>query len=333
MIASNNPIDDTDSKASKANSIVGDSNFKKTQPKFVPPDGGYGWVVALASCMANMWIVGFLRSYSVLYLSIINQFGGTAYRASWIHAMLTTSGLLMSPVTGLLCTKYGSRKVAIGGGMLAFAGLFLSAFASSITAFIFTLGLLAGLGIGFIVTPGILIVNLYFDKRRTIACAICMSGNAFGAFFMPPLLEYLLSAYGLRGTLLISSALQLHCVVAACLFRPTDVQARIQEQDRKNAMRSARRNSSLPTPAGDFEKKPTWSKLEAYLSLNLDTRRKSSAPQALFYIHAFYASVDMRKPEVTALLSISSAADFCGRFIIGFVADYSNIRTTFLISA
>ncbi|KAA0191872.1 hypothetical protein HAZT_HAZT004618 [Hyalella azteca] len=217
---------------------------------FIPPDGGYGWVVALASCMANIWTIGFLKSYSVLYLRIMNEFGDSAYRASWIHALLNMSGLLLCPVTGVLCVKFGSRRVAIAGGLLAFCGLLSSAFATSVSTLVFTLGLLVGVGVGWITTPGILIVNLYFDKRRTIACAICVSGSAIGGFFMPMLLEYLLSEYGLRGTLLISSALELQCVVAACLFRPTDIQARIQEQDRRRALRSVRKSSTSLAAAG-----------------------------------------------------------------------------------
>ncbi|XP_018015041.1 uncharacterized protein LOC108671951 [Hyalella azteca] len=251
------------------------SKLKTKEPQFIPPDGGYGWVVALASCMANIWTIGFLKSYSVLYLRIMNEFGDSAYRASWIHALLNMSGLLLCPVTGVLCVKFGSRRVAIAGGLLAFCGLLSSAFATSVSTLVFTLGLLVGVGVGWITTPGILIVNLYFDKRRTIACAICVSGSAIGGFFMPMLLEYLLSEYGLRGTLLISSALELQCVVAACLFRPTDIQARIQEQDRRRALRSVRKSSSLPSPVAHLEKNPTWSKLENFLLSNHQAAQKS----------------------------------------------------------
>ncbi|KAF2362376.1 Major facilitator superfamily domain [Trinorchestia longiramus] len=220
-----------------------------SQQKFVPPDGGYGWVVVVASCMANVWIIGFLRSYSILYLRIMHEYGDSAYQASWIHALLTTTGFLLGPVTGLLCRKYGARS----------------------------------LGVGFVTTSGILIVNLYFDKHRGIACAICMSGNAIGAFLMPPLLQYLLQEYGLRGTLLIASALQLHILVSAFLFRPTNVHTRIQELDRKRALRSARDEAKLPLTVDQINKEKKWPKLTILQSVgsqkpssrftNLDPRR------------------------------------------------------------
>lgn len=86
---------------------------------------------------------------------------------------------------------------------------------------------------GFITTPGVLIVNSYFDKRRSIASAICVSGNAIGAFIMPPLVQYLMQEYELRGTLIIIAALQLQIAVSACLYRPPQDHARVQARQRK----------------------------------------------------------------------------------------------------
>lgn len=71
----------------------------KSPPEFVPPDGGYGWVVVIAACVVNMWIVGFIKSYSLLYLEIINEFpDSSAYHASWIPALLSTIGLLTGEI-------------------------------------------------------------------------------------------------------------------------------------------------------------------------------------------------------------------------------------------
>lgn len=73
-----------------------------------------------------------------------------------------------------------------------------------------------------------LIVSLYFEKRRALASAICVSGNALGGFFLPPLVDHLLSTYGLRGTMLILAAMQLHICAASMLYRPIRQHALIQ---------------------------------------------------------------------------------------------------------
>ena len=63
---------------------------------FTPPDGGYGWVVVVAACVANIWIVGFVKSYSLVYVEILAAYPeSSAYHASFIQAMLTTIGLLI----------------------------------------------------------------------------------------------------------------------------------------------------------------------------------------------------------------------------------------------
>ena len=76
-------------------------------------------------------------------------------------------------------------------------------------------------------------MSLYFDKRRALASAVCVSGNAIGSFFMPPLMNYLLSKFGLRGTFLILSGLMLHIVAASLLYRPIGTHALIQERQRR----------------------------------------------------------------------------------------------------
>ncbi|KAA0191871.1 hypothetical protein HAZT_HAZT004617, partial [Hyalella azteca] len=233
-----------------------DANQKSPEPdhmlEFVPPDGGFGWVIVMAACVVNMWIVGFIKSYSLIYVELKAAFpDASAYHASWIPALLSTIGLLVgekcfalctrirtSPIAGVLSRKYTSRKVSFCGGLLVSSGLFFSAFTTSLTQLIFTIGVLTGLGAGLCQTPGILIVSLYFKKRRALASAICISGNSIGSFFMPPLIDYLLWEYRLRGTFLIISALQLHISVASLLYRPVREQARIQAMERARLARA-----------------------------------------------------------------------------------------------
>ncbi|XP_071546129.1 monocarboxylate transporter 8-like [Panulirus ornatus] len=72
----------------------GDARGKAIE--FTPPDGGYGWVVALSACFINVWIVGFVKSYGVLYVEVRNAFPeASAYHASWLPSLLSTVGLLI----------------------------------------------------------------------------------------------------------------------------------------------------------------------------------------------------------------------------------------------
>ncbi|KAF2362374.1 Major facilitator superfamily [Trinorchestia longiramus] len=205
---------------------------------FTAPDGGYGWVVVIAACMANTCINGFFKSYTVFYATIREAFpDSSAYHASWIPSLFAGLSLFTAPVAGALCQRFNSRSVVITGGCLCFCGLFLASFATSLNHLLVTLGLLTGLGGGFVTAPSILIVNKYFDKRRAFASGICMSGNAFGGFIIPPVVEFLLQEYGFRGTLVIMAAIQLNLVVAGFCFRPTTLHAIVQEKYRRKMIR------------------------------------------------------------------------------------------------
>lgn len=81
----------------------------------------------------------------------------------------------------------------------------------------------AGIGGGLSTTPGIIIVSMYFNKRRALANGICVSGTAAGSFVFPILIEYLIQKFGFHGTLLLLGAGMLHVCVSATLYRPLDL--------------------------------------------------------------------------------------------------------------
>lgn len=79
-----------------------------------------------------------------------------------------------------------------------------------------------GIGGGLSTTPGIIIVSMYFNKRRALANGICVSGTAAGSFVFPILIEFLIGKFGFHGTLLLLGAGMLHVCVSATLYRPME---------------------------------------------------------------------------------------------------------------
>ena len=82
-------------------------------------------------------------------------------------------------------------------------------------------------------TPGVILTARYFDKRRGIANAFCLSGTAAGSFTLPFLIEFLLEAYEFRGTMLILGGCMLHILISSALFRPLAVHVSITRKWRK----------------------------------------------------------------------------------------------------
>ena len=82
-------------------------------------------------------------------------------------------------------------------------------------------------------TPGVILTARYFDKRRGIANAFCLSGTAAGSFTLPFLIEFLLEAYEFRGTMLILGGCMLHILISSALFRPLAVHVNITRNRQK----------------------------------------------------------------------------------------------------
>lgn len=79
---------------------------------------------------------------------------------------------------------------------------------------------ISGLGFGLIYLPSIVIVGQYFEKRRSLALGLSMSGMGCGIFVFSPVSKYLIDEYGWKGALLIEAGFILNCAVCGALFRP-----------------------------------------------------------------------------------------------------------------
>ena len=65
-----------------------------------------------------------------------------------------------------------------------------------------------------------MILQQYFNKKRTLALGLGMSGLSVGGMSSAGLVNALLERYGLAGALIISAGIWLHTAVASCLYRP-----------------------------------------------------------------------------------------------------------------
>ena len=78
-----------------------------------------------------------------------------------------------------------------------------------------------GIGMAGIEIVAQVIVQKSFQKKRLLANGIATSGTGFGMIVMAPVVEMLLSTYGLKGTFLILCAICLNGIVFGLLF-PSD---------------------------------------------------------------------------------------------------------------
>ncbi|KAG8192785.1 hypothetical protein JTE90_019103 [Oedothorax gibbosus] len=183
------------------------------------PDSGRAWLVAGACWCINFVLVGLARSVAMLYVSLVEQYGITREQATLPFSIRVSLKNLAGPLIGLLGQKYGIRRVSSAGGVIAALGCFLCYFAPNIMWVTVLWGIVHGIGFGMANVIHMLIINQYFDKYRASALGLAYSGDCFGAFAFPIIIESLVENYDVKGTFLILSAILLNIVPMTLLLK------------------------------------------------------------------------------------------------------------------
>lgn len=56
--------------------LIQTNSFPLTAEIFIPPDGGYGWLIAFGAFNALFWTAGMVKSYGVIFALILKTFPG-----------------------------------------------------------------------------------------------------------------------------------------------------------------------------------------------------------------------------------------------------------------
>lgn len=207
------------SQSNTSSSSDDDENSSIGYSEARPPDGGWGWVVVFASFMVNLIADGVTFSFGVIYIEFLKYFDEGKAMTSLIGSLFMAIPLLSGPIASFLTDRYGCRKVTIVGSILASAGFIMSSFVNSTGMLCLTFGIFAGFGLSLCYVAAVVIVAYYFEKRRSFATGLSVCGSGIGTFIFAPLTQYLVEAYGWRGTLLIIGGIFLNMTVCGLLMR------------------------------------------------------------------------------------------------------------------
>lgn len=186
-------------------------------------DGGWGWVIVIASFMAQLLAYGSPQSVGVLYPEWLQAFQEGKGMTAWVGSLVAGVGLIASPVCSACVDNFGARPVTIFSGVMVAGGMMLSAFAPNVQFLIFSYGIVVGLGCGLVYAATLTITCQYFDKRRGLALGIVTTGTSVGAFIYATAQNELIVLYGLDGCLLIIGAVALNLMACAGFMRPLNM--------------------------------------------------------------------------------------------------------------
>jgi hypothetical protein len=106
---------------------------------------------------------------------------------------------LCVPLQGVLLDRFGARRVLLVGVVFFAAATAAQSFMTASVAGIYLLFVLRGLGSSAMAVPSFaFVVTRWFDRQRGLALGIALSGVGLGTAIIPPIVAYLIGAYGWR---------------------------------------------------------------------------------------------------------------------------------------
>ncbi|XP_054647480.1 monocarboxylate transporter 8 [Dunckerocampus dactyliophorus] len=192
---------------------------------FVPPEGGFGWLVVLAATWCNGSIFGIQNSFGILHMMLVREHADpedktSQFKVAWVGALAMGMIFFCSPVVSMFTDHFGCRKTAVSGAVLAFIGLLSTSFANSLSLRYFTYGVLFGCGSSFAFQPSLVILGHYFRQRLGLANGVVTAGASLFSMGLPVLLNKVVEPLGLSRTFQILSLFMLVQALLALTFKP-----------------------------------------------------------------------------------------------------------------
>ncbi|KAJ0179463.1 hypothetical protein K1T71_005175 [Dendrolimus kikuchii] len=187
----------------------------------VPPDGGWGYLVAIGVGFTFMLGFGSSNAFGILFNNFFLEQGSTSGLPLVIgvyNGALSIAGFL----GGIALKKYSFRQVGFFGVGLFVIGDILTIFVQKTYQLVFTFGVIRGAGFGVMIPVSFTAFNCYFTKKRTAMMSANQMMSSMASISFPVLVTYMLSEYGFRWTLTLIMALDLHLVFAMLVMHPIE---------------------------------------------------------------------------------------------------------------
>jgi OFA family oxalate/formate antiporter-like MFS transporter len=186
----------------------------------------YGWIVVAAAFAVTFVGFGSAYTFSSFVASLEKDFGASRGSVSLVFSLAGFLYFGIGMISGPMADRWGARRIAIVGMLLAAIGLILAGRARTLMEVYAAYGLGIGLGLGCAFVPILGAVQRWFVKRRGLASGLAVSGIGVGTLAMPPLATALIAAFGWRDAYLVLGILVAIVGVGAAALMEDDPRQR-----------------------------------------------------------------------------------------------------------
>ena len=180
----------------------------------------YGWVVVImgACIMAVHALAFYTFGIFLVPLTLTAEFNWERGALSGAFSIAMLLSGLFSILSGRLSDKYGPRILVTLNGLLTGIGFLLMSQISSLRQVYLIWGLFMGIGGSCCFIPIVSTIPRWFTKKRGIAIGMTVAGFGLGGVIVPPLAQWLISAFGWRQAYLILGLIAFIVVIPLAQF-------------------------------------------------------------------------------------------------------------------
>ncbi|XP_048481125.1 uncharacterized protein LOC125489375 [Plutella xylostella] len=201
----------------------------KKEGEFIPPDGGWGWMIIIAAGFSNLAALPVLQQFGLLFRDKFSRLGLSSSETTTIINMNSALTSCVGLANGPMFKTFTYRQVSLAGATLIFIALLMNTFSYNFSTYLISFSILYGAGFGISSSANALALNTYWKNRRRLATGLSWTTTGLGPIIWPQLITLLFNAYGENGTLLILSGFALHSIACALLLQPVEWHAKNEE--------------------------------------------------------------------------------------------------------
>ena len=272
-------------------------------------DGARAWTVTGAAFLAMFTVFGVAYGFGAFLAPMSTELGSGRAATAAVFSLTTFAFFALGAVSGAAVDRVGPRRVVVVGALALGLGLLVTSRASSLWQAALGHGLGVGVGVACGYVPLVAVVGAWFERRRTVAVGVAVSGIGAGTLVGAPVSAAIIDALGWREAYLVLAGVAVVVLLGcAAVLAPAPVAV----------------GSAPAPPLGPRLRTPAFRNL--YGSQVLLT-------VVLFvpFVHlpAYAATTGVGTVAAAALVGVIGAASIVGRLALGGLADRLGVVRTY----
>ncbi|XP_013175177.1 PREDICTED: uncharacterized protein LOC106123415 isoform X1 [Papilio xuthus] len=205
--------------------------------EFIPPDGGWGWMIVLAAGFSNLFALPMLQQFGLLFRDKFTRLGISSSETTTIINMNSALTSCVGLANGPVFKTFSYRQVSLTGAIVVFISLLLTTFSYNFMTYLLSFSILYGVGYGISSSANALALNTYWKNRRRLATGLSWTTTGMGPMLWPHIITGLFALFGETGAIFIISGLSLHAIACALLLQPVEWHSKsTKEQDEEKLL-------------------------------------------------------------------------------------------------